>query len=137
MRTTLIRRVMLPAAAVAALAVPVLLPGVASAHTPNHGGQDNHHSSTQHFSSKLSPVPTNRVHGKGKAKIELNGNTARVSVDVHGLLNSSPHAMHIHIKGEGECPEANDATLHNGHRSMSTTDGLKPGTTVDLGVSAG
>lgn len=126
MRSTLAlaRRIMLPAAAVAALAMPVLLPGIASAHTPNHGGQDTH-SSTQQLYSKLSPVPTNRVRGLGNAKITLHGDTAQVSVDVHGLLNSAPHAMHIHIKGEGECPEASHATLHNGHRSMSTTDGLE------------
>ncbi|MFJ8623679.1 hypothetical protein ACIRD3_12655 [Kitasatospora sp. NPDC093550] len=32
--------------------------------------------------------------------------------------------MHIHIKGNGECPETDDATLHYGHRAISTTDGL-------------
>jgi hypothetical protein len=124
MRSPFIRKLMLPAATVAALAVPVLLPGVASAHTQSYGTQDDHHSRNQDFASKLSPVPTNRVHGMGNAKIELNGNTARVSVDVRGLLNSAPHAMHIHIKGEGECPQADDASQHNGHLSMSTTDGL-------------
>jgi hypothetical protein len=124
MRSPFIRRLMLPAATVAALTVPVLLPGVASAHTPDYGTQDDDHSSTQVFSSELTPVPTNRVDGMGDAKIELDGNTARVSVDVHGLLNSAPHAMHIHVKGEGECPQADDASQHNGHLSMSTTDGL-------------
>jgi hypothetical protein len=124
MRSPFIRRLMLPAATVAVLAVPVLLPGIASAHTTSNGTQDNHHSSTQDFSTRLSPVPTNMVHGMGNAGIELKGNTAEVSVDVHGLLNAAPHAMHIHIKGEGECPQADDATRHNGHLSMSTANGL-------------
>lgn len=48
----------------------------------------------------------------GKANIKLTGNTAQVSVDVHGLLNSAPHAMHIHIPctrlvGTGDSLEEN------------------------------
>lgn len=74
--------------------------------------------------ARLAPVPFNRVHGIGSAEIELHGMTAKVTVHARGLLNMAPHAMHIHIKGEGECPEAGDATLHNGRRAMSTTDGL-------------
>jgi hypothetical protein len=73
----------------------------------------------------LLPVPTNHVHGAGVATVWLGSdNTARITVDAAGLLNGAPHAMHIHVKGSGECPDADDATLHNGHPAISTTDGL-------------
>jgi hypothetical protein len=120
MPKTSIRRVTLSVAAFAALTLPVLVPGVASAHTP-----DSHAAKDTNVSSKLRPVPTNKVDGSGNAKIELDGNTAKVTVRVKGLLDDAPHAMHIHVKGNGECPTANDATKHNGRRSISTTDGLE------------
>lgn len=73
----------------------------------------------------LLPVPTNHVHGIGTATVQLNSdNTARITVNATGLLNGAPHAMHIHDMGNGECPNASAATLHNGHRAISTTDGL-------------
>jgi hypothetical protein len=73
----------------------------------------------------LRPVPTNHVHGAGTATVHLGSdNRARIMVNAAGLLNEAPHAMHIHVKGNGECPVAADAGLHNGYRSMSTTDGL-------------
>jgi hypothetical protein len=120
MPRTSIRRVTVSAAALAALTLSVLTPGVASAHTP-----DAHAGKGANVSSKLRPVPTNKVDGSGNAKIELDGNTAKVTVRVKGLLDDSPHAMHIHVKGNGECPNADDATKHNGRRSISTTDGLE------------
>ena len=33
--------------------------------------------------------------------------------------------MHIHAGGKGVCPPASAARLHNGHLSISTTDGIK------------
>ncbi|MFJ9953273.1 hypothetical protein [Kitasatospora sp. NPDC091207] len=33
--------------------------------------------------------------------------------------------MHIHVKGSGECPTADDSRLHNGRLATSTTDGLR------------
>ncbi|MFJ9456318.1 hypothetical protein ACIRST_14655 [Kitasatospora sp. NPDC101447] len=78
-----------------------------------------------HTLAILLPVPTNHVHGIGTATVVLNSdNTARITVSATGLLNGAPHAMHIHEKGNGECPDADDAGLHNGHRAISTTDGL-------------
>jgi len=53
----------------------------------------------------------------------LNGDVATVSVATASLLNGAPHAMHIHAGGLGVCPPASAATLHNGHLSISTTDG--------------
>ncbi|WP_329491799.1 superoxide dismutase family protein [Kitasatospora sp. NBC_01246] len=73
----------------------------------------------------LLPVPTNHVHSVGTATVQLNSdNTARIAVNATGLLNGAPHAMHIHEKGNGECPTADAAGDHNGHQAISTTDGL-------------
>lgn len=77
------------------------------------------------FSASAEPVPTNRVTGSGTGTVRLNGDTATVSVNTNGLLQGSPHAMHIHAGGKGECPPASAARLHNGHLSISTTDGIK------------
>jgi hypothetical protein len=49
---------------------------------------------------------------------------ATVTVDTNGLLNGSPHALHIHAGGKGICPPASAAHLHNGHLAISTGDGL-------------
>ena len=75
------------------------------------------------FTAMLNPVPGNHVDASGWAHVSLNGDWATVTIKVRGLI-MAPHAMHIHFKGEGECPTLPDATMHNGHRAMSTTDGL-------------
>ncbi|WEH34078.1 LPXTG cell wall anchor domain-containing protein [Streptomyces sp. AM 4-1-1] len=77
------------------------------------------------FTTTLNPVPTNHVTGSGTARIHLKGNEATVTVDAKGLLGGVPHAQHIHIDGQGRCPTPADAGTHNGHRSMSTSDGMK------------
>jgi serine/threonine protein kinase/Cu/Zn superoxide dismutase len=77
------------------------------------------------FASVARPVPTNRVTGAGSATVRLNGTTVTVTLDTEGLLNGSPHAMHIHAGGQGICPPASAARPHNGHLSISTTDGIK------------
>jgi serine/threonine protein kinase len=76
--------------------------------------------------SALAPVPTNHVTGSGDATVRLNGNRAAVTVTTSGLDNSAElvHLMHIHAGGKGECPPASAARLHNGHRAISTTDGI-------------
>jgi serine/threonine protein kinase len=77
-------------------------------------------------SSTLGQVPTNHVTGSGDATVRLNGNMATVTVTTKGLDNNDAlvHAMHIHAGGKGECPPASAARLHNGHRTISTTDGI-------------
>jgi hypothetical protein len=35
------------------------------------------------------------------------------------------HALHIHAGGKGLCPPSSAARPHNGHLSISTTDGIK------------
>ncbi len=79
----------------------------------------------QPFASAQQPVPTNRVTGSGAGTVRLNGDVASVTLDAKGLLNGSPHAMHIHAGGQGECPPASAARLHNGHVAISTTNGIK------------
>jgi len=79
----------------------------------------------QPFGAAAQPVPTNHVTGSGTANVRLNGDVAAVTIDTNGLLNGSPHAMHIHAGGKGVCPPASAARLHNGHLAISTTDGIK------------
>jgi hypothetical protein len=79
----------------------------------------------QPFGAAAQPVPTNHVTGSGNATVRLNGDVASVTIDTNGLLNGSPHAMHIHAGGKGVCPPASAARLHNGHLAISTTDGIK------------
>ena len=79
----------------------------------------------QPFGAAAQPVPTNHVTGSGTANVRLNGDVAAVTIDTNGLLNGSPHAMHIHAGGKGVCPPASAARSHNGHLAISTTDGIK------------
>jgi serine/threonine protein kinase len=76
------------------------------------------------FAATADPVPTNQVTGNGSATVRLNGDQVTVNLDTNGLLNGSPHAMHIHAGGKGICPPASAARLHNGHLSISTTNGI-------------
>ena len=78
----------------------------------------------QPFESAQQPVPTNRVTGGGNATVRLDWNVAAVTLDAAGLLNGSPHAMHIHAGGKGVCPPASAARLHNGHAAISTSNGI-------------
>jgi serine/threonine-protein kinase len=77
------------------------------------------------FASSLTPVPTNQTKGIGSGTVRLNKNVASITLDASGLLNGAPHAMHIHAGGKGVCPPASAARPHNGHLSISTTDGIK------------
>jgi predicted Ser/Thr protein kinase len=80
---------------------------------------------SQLFEAVLRPVPDDHVTGSGTAAVRLQGNLATVTVDATGLLNGAPHAMHVHAFGLGICPPPAAARLYNGHRAISTTDGLK------------
>jgi hypothetical protein len=62
----------------------------------------------------------------GNATIKLNGDVATVTLTTNGLdyNESLGHALHIHGGGKGQCPPASAARLHNGHQSISTTDGI-------------
>jgi hypothetical protein len=77
-------------------------------------------------SSPLGAVPENHVTGTGRVSIRLDGDRAEVTVTTQGLDEDAPlvHAMHIHAGGKGECPPASAARVYNGHRAISTNDGL-------------
>ena len=101
-----------------------LVGAVAAAVVLLAGGSGDDDGSGQRVPATLSPVPTNNVvDGLGKATVRLNGNVATVSLRTRGLLNGRPHPMHIHAGEKGECPTVEAARNHNGHLSMSTTDG--------------
>jgi hypothetical protein len=75
----------------------------------------------------LARVPTNHVTGTGTAVVRLKGNVAKVTLTTNGLDYNEElsHALHIHAGGKGLCPPSSVARLHNGHLSISTTDGIK------------
>jgi predicted Ser/Thr protein kinase len=104
---------LLLAAAVAVAAVIVLASGGSTPGKP------------QLFEALLRPVPDNHVTGSGTAAVRLQGNLATITLDTSGLLNGAAHALHLHAFGPGVCPPASAARLYNGHRAISTTDGLQ------------
>jgi serine/threonine protein kinase len=75
----------------------------------------------------LGQVPTNHATGSGSATVTLKGNVATVTLTTNGLAynDSLAHALHIHTGGKGICPPASAAVPHNGHLTISTTDGIK------------
>jgi hypothetical protein len=104
-------------------ALGVLVIGVVVAVALSSGGSDSGSSKGDSFPASLVGVPTNRVSGTGDATVKLDGNTAAVTVDTTGLLDSAPHAIHIHAGGEAKCPPADAAHEHNGNLSISTVNG--------------
>ncbi|MER6400832.1 hypothetical protein ABT263_33035 [Kitasatospora sp. NPDC001603] len=116
------RKILIPTA-IAALILPFGA-AVASADTGPHPSPKQEQRNTFTY-ALLVPVANNRVQGIGSATVNLHGNEAKITIHVRGLLNHAPHAMHIHVKGNGECPTAKDSRLHNGHLATSTTDGLR------------
>ncbi len=80
-------------------------------------------STADSFPATLVGVPTNHVDATGDATVKLDGDSAAITVDTNGLLDSAPHAMHIHAGGEGKCPPAQAAHEHNGRLSISTVNG--------------
>jgi serine/threonine protein kinase len=112
------------------LALAVLAVAVAAVVVVVVGSSGSSHNSPsapagQHLAAAVAPVPTNRVTGKGSATLVLNGDVATVKLTTQGLLNGSPHLIHIHAGGQGLCPPASAARLHNGHLAISTGNGIK------------
>ena len=110
------------AAAAAAVVAVVLLTGGSSNKSANT-------TTTQtilpgdRVAAGLGPLPLSRVHGNGKVAMRLNGNVATVTLDTNGLLDAR-HPLHIHAGKLGKCPPKSAARLHNGHRVISTIDGI-------------
>ncbi|UFU03066.1 hypothetical protein LQF12_00185 [Ruania suaedae] len=63
----------------------------------------------------------------GDAMIELDGNEATVTINISGAAaefmdGPFPHAQHIHVGGEGVCPDASADT--DGDGAVSTPEGI-------------
>jgi Cu/Zn superoxide dismutase len=125
------------ALAAAAVAVPLVLAGTADASTPSAASVSSHRfgQHTRLAGGVLLPVATNHVLGIGFASVSLRGDTARVTVDATGLLNGVPHAMHIHVDGNGTCPTAWDSKIHNGNRSIDVADAMKEYGTIGTSLT--
>jgi serine/threonine-protein kinase len=109
-----------------AVAVPVavILLGGSSDKT-SKGGTGAAQPTGQPVAGDLAPVPTNRVTGTGDVTMRLNGNVATINVTTSGLLDGSPHPLHIHAGSKrGVCPPSSAARPHNGHLTISTLDGV-------------
>lgn len=109
------------AAVLGAVALAVVVAAVILATSSSNGKSGGVPSS-----ATLGQVPTNHVTGSGSATLRLKGDVATVTVTTTGLDYDEPltHALHIHTGGKGICPPASAAKLHNGHLSISTTDGI-------------
>jgi hypothetical protein len=110
---------------VAIVAVVVVLVAGSSGSAPKPAKSTAKPPAGQRVTAAASPVPDNRVTGRGTASILLNGNVATVKLTTVGLLNGSPHLIHIHGGGQGLCPPASAARLHNGHLAISTGNGIR------------
>ncbi|MET0966366.1 MAG: hypothetical protein ABWZ02_08225 [Nakamurella sp.] len=77
---------------------------------------------TASYQATLNPITANNVTGTGASWITVNGNTADVKIQVNGLLDGVPHAQHIHIDAQGQCPSA--PQQHNGMPSINVADGV-------------
>lgn len=71
-------------------------------------------------------APLNHATGSGTFWLALNGTSATITEDVHGLAATFsgapyPHLQHIHINGMGRCPDVSADT--NGDGVISTTEG--------------
>ena len=62
--------------------------------------------------------------GAGDVELRLSGDVATVTVDASGLLDGARHPLHIHAGAKGVCPSEQAAHLHNGHRTISTLNGV-------------
>ena len=78
------------------------------------------------FAAAAQPVPTNRVTGTGTATVRLNGNVVSVSARYERTAQRRA-ARDAHPRGRPgrRARRRRRRTLHNGHLSISTTDGIK------------
>ncbi|WP_116051268.1 hypothetical protein [Amycolatopsis palatopharyngis] len=82
--------------------------------------------------------------GSGSLMLELNGEEATITANVSGLAttfmdNPYPHVQHIHINGEGQCPDM--SADKNGDGIVDTVEGQpaygKIGTTLSTSGGTG
>ncbi|GAB3227332.1 hypothetical protein GCM10027447_18330 [Glycomyces halotolerans] len=84
--------------------------------------QEDHENGT--FSTMLDPL--NNTPGSGHATVDFHGDEATITVSYSGLAETFqdgpfPHAQHIHIDGQGRCPDM--SRDENGDGVVSTPEG--------------
>lgn len=104
-----------PFAVAGALGLALVLPGTALAQSQ---------SESESFQTTLRPL--NDSGGSGQAMVEFSGDQAKVTVSYEGLAETFqggpfPHAQHIHIAGQGQCPDP--SADQNGDGVVSTVEG--------------
>lgn len=110
------------AALALAAATPLLAVPLAMAATPALADD-----SGTMYSSTLSPVPLNgQTSAGGSLMLHLNGNSATITEDAHGLAATFmgqpfPHVQHIHGDAQGMCPTASADKNKDG--IITTTEG--------------
>jgi hypothetical protein len=105
-----------------AIAAPVTLLALPLAFTASTASAQTSGGTT--YMATLNPL--NHATGSGMLMLQLTGDQAVISEDVHGLaatfMNAPfPHVQHIHINGMGMCPNA--SADKNGDGVISTTEG--------------
>jgi hypothetical protein len=109
-------------AMVLATAAPLLGLQIAAVSTPAFAAG----SSTTYMAS-LTPVPLNGQNSAGgMLMLSLNGNTATITEDAHGLAakfmgSAFPHVQHIHGDAKGQCPTSSADSNNDG--LITTTEG--------------
>lgn len=102
-----------PLAIAGTLSLALFFPGAAMA----QGGSES-------FQTTLEPL--NGSGGSGQASLQFNGDQATVTVSYSGLAEKFqdgpfPHAQHIHIAGQGQCPD--QSFDKNGDGVVDTPEG--------------
>lgn len=76
---------------------------------------------TQTFQADLSPL--NNSGSSGRATVDVRGNTVTVSVQSRGVSANLPHAQHIHIGGQNQCPPPSASTGSEPMDLIDTAEG--------------
>lgn len=111
------RRLLALAAAAPLVGAPLLVAGAAPALAAN----------ATSYTADLQPVPLNGQNSAGGTlTLTLNGNTATITEDVHGLAATFngqpyPHVQHIHGLAQGSCPTS--AADTDGDGVIDTVEG--------------
>ncbi len=110
---------------------------------------------TQTYTATLAPVPLNGANSAGGTlTLALNGTTATITEDVHGLASTFmgkpfPHVQHIHGLAMGTCPTASADANKDGvistpeaqpdygaiQTTLSTTGDTSPAAGTDISIA--
>lgn len=96
----------------------------AFAHSSHSGSDDGNMTGGSGYTELWGDLgPLNNSGGTGSVWGSVDGNTLDISIEVEGLLDGSPHAQHIHIGGQNNCP-APDARGNGENGSLQVSDAL-------------